>query len=171
MLTSNGTNVDGFQLVSLPSRLHLPHPSVFPSLNLSQHHLYQCLCVYVHVCVSGVEMECRRRQAVSLGPLHLLCWCSQPTHLSHPLGKRKRGREKRWHTCIRASLLLPPQLVSYYKHFSTVFLSCEVLDLTKNMSHHPNNQALMFCFLCTNININKIFILYLYIHFIYIILI
>lgn len=74
------------------------HPYVFPSLSLSQSHLHQC--VYVHVCVSAVEMECR----LAPGCLH----GSTPPIL-HPLGKRKRkgGREKKRHTCTRESLLLP----------------------------------------------------------------
>ncbi len=96
----------------------------------------------------------------------------QSANTSQPSPGKEEEREGKEMAHLHQSIpSSPPQLVSYYKHFSTVFLSCEVLDLTKNMSHHPNNQALMFCFLCTSININKIFILYLYIHFIYIILI
>lgn len=107
---------------------HLTCISLIPlffhlSVYLSPISISVCVCVCTCVC----EWSADWRQSVSLGPLHLLCWCSQPTHLSRPLGKRKRGKEGGKRDGTPASEHPPPQLFSFTNTFGLCFCHVECL--------------------------------------------
>ncbi len=154
MITPNATNVDGFQLVSLPSHLHLPHPSVFHlSVYLSAISISVSVCVCTCVCEwsrDGVQTGAR------LSPWVHSTYSADAVrqHISAIPWERGREEEREGkemahlHQSIPSS---PSQLVSFYKHYRTVFLSTWVTI--------PIIRLWFSVIFCTNININIIFIL------------
>ncbi len=134
---------------------HLTCISLIPLFSISQSisapSLLVSLCVYVHACVSGVEMECRLAPGCLLGstPPTLLMQSANTYQPSPGKEEEREGKEMaHLHQSIPSS---PSQLVSFYKHYRTVFLSTWVTI--------PIIRLWFSVIFCTNININIIFIL------------